>query len=221
MPVDGGITHRIELVIYLFALGECSGAAPAEPPPPTWPAATFITPTAPAPATAGPPAATQGAAPSLEVAAHLAMLVPNAGHRDVERALAVPIRIEDPAVRQEASARLVLIARAIESPSWRDQHAEELHAANAKAGFAPPPDMFGEKLHFFQAAALEHAFGWLGRIGGRPAYNHCLEIAQSATAPAEWRHAALDVLAIYGATDPALAQRLASVRASLPPRELE
>lgn len=118
----------------------------------------------------------------------------------------------DDTARRTAAAHLLARARAIRAPAWRDEHSEELRAANAASKLAPTEEQFDAQLALYQSLELDGVIDAMVPVGGPDVLAHCFEIAESAAVPEEQRWSAM--VALEALVDPsdraATARRLAA-----------
>jgi hypothetical protein len=105
----------------------------------------------------------------------------------------------DQPTKEEASSRLVEVAKATADQSWLDKMKPILEEANRAQKLAPTADQFKLQLDKAQDEQLERVFGSMKKVGGRAVVQWCLEFAANAKQSDDRRVRAL--AAIEGAFD--------------------
>ncbi|MBI5538076.1 MAG: hypothetical protein HY898_35470 [Deltaproteobacteria bacterium] len=83
----------------------------------------------------------------------------------------------DQPTKEEASGKLVEVAKATVDQSWLDKMKPILEEANRAQKLAPTPDQFKMQLEKAQDEQLERVFGAMRKVGGRAVVEYCLEFA--------------------------------------------
>jgi hypothetical protein len=83
----------------------------------------------------------------------------------------------DQPTKEEASVKLVDVAKATVDQAWLDKLKPVLEEANRAQKLAPTAEQFKQQLEKAQDEQLERVFGAMRRVGGRAVVEYCLEFA--------------------------------------------
>lgn len=97
----------------------------------------------------------------------------------------------DDATKLDASARMVKLARHIDSAAWIKQKAPAVEAANKASGLTVKKKQFEKQLEAYQAEELLRMFGAMKSVGQKPIVEYLLAYADNKRNPAKRRAAAL------------------------------
>jgi len=86
----------------------------------------------------------------------------------------------DQAAKEEASVKLVEVAKNTVDQAWIDKLRPILEEANRAQKLAPTPDQFKAQLEKAQDEQLERVFGAMRKVGGRAVVEYCIEFAGNA-----------------------------------------
>jgi hypothetical protein len=106
----------------------------------------------------------------------------------------------DPATKEEASKRLVDVAKYTVTQGWIDKMKAVVEEANRIAKLNPTPEQLKKQLEAAQDEQLERMFGAMRLVGGRPAVEFALAFAADKTQSENRRVRA--VAAVEGKFDP-------------------
>lgn len=121
----------------------------------------------------------------------------------------------DNAAKEEASKKLVEVAKYTADQAWLDRIKETVREANTAAKLDPTPDQLKLQLETAQDEQLERVFGAMRRVGGRAVVEYCLDFAANPKLSEKRRVRAL--AAIEGNFDqknPSDIQRILAIAAS-------
>lgn len=169
----------------------------------------------PAPPPAPPPAPAASAAPQAVVTPEMI-----AGLRwndqNLREAAAEMAAAGGEPVRNAVAARLVQLAREVDSTAWRVTMWPHIQAANTAAGIVPTLQQFGEQIDMAQTERFVAVLDAMRGVGGAEIASYCFEVAENDGAPRERRLAALRVLEVTAdSLEPAAAARRAAVASRL------
>ncbi len=97
----------------------------------------------------------------------------------------------DPQAKLEASERLVIVARDVDSEAWLKRKATALRQANEASGHKVDGPRFDAQLSLYQEEELLRVFSSLKQIGQAPAVDYLLTFAMNASHGEKRREAAL------------------------------
>jgi len=100
----------------------------------------------------------------------------------------------DPTTKLAASQRLVAVASDVASESWIKQKAPGVEAANKASKLTPTPEQFKAQMAQYQEEELLRVFASMRRVGGQPAVEFLLRLAQDKTQDSKNRAGALAAL---------------------------
>ncbi|HQP35103.1 MAG TPA: hypothetical protein PLI95_07990 [Polyangiaceae bacterium] len=86
----------------------------------------------------------------------------------------------DQPAKEEASTRLVEVAKATADQAWIDKLKPVLEEANRAGKLAPTPEQFKLQLEKAQDEQLERVFGAMKKVGGRAVVEYCIGFASEA-----------------------------------------
>lgn len=97
----------------------------------------------------------------------------------------------DKETKQEASKRMVTVAKHVDSAAWIKQKAPAVEAANERSGLKVKEKQFEKQLEAYQEEELLRVFGAMKSIGEKPIVDYLLAYAQDKENPESRRAAAL------------------------------
>lgn len=100
----------------------------------------------------------------------------------------------DDETKQRASAKLVAVAKEVDSQHWIDQKKPGVEAANEASKLKPTPEQFKAQLEQYQEEELLRVFGSMKRVGGAPAVQYLIAYAQNKDNAVKRRAAAVAAL---------------------------
>jgi hypothetical protein len=153
-----------------------------------------------------------------------------------DKMAALVAELGDQPTKDAASASLVKLAQAVESPKWVEQKKPAVMEANKAAGYNASEAALNKQMSDFQEEQVVKVYASMKKVGGRPSTEYLLGIANDKTKPEKRRQGALAALegrldrnnaqdiarivSVASADDtPDAVRELAFVRASELPRE--
>lgn len=100
----------------------------------------------------------------------------------------------DAETKLKASAKLVAVAKEVNSDAWIKQKAPAVEAANKASKLSPTPKQFEEQLKQFQEEELLRVFASMRKVGGKPSIDYLIAFAQDKTQTEKRRATALAAL---------------------------
>ncbi len=100
----------------------------------------------------------------------------------------------DKETKQEASKRMVTVAKHVDSDAWIKQKAPSVEAANEASGLKVKKKQFDKQLEAYQEEELLRVFGAMKNVGQKPIVDYLLAYAEKKENPEKRRAAALAAL---------------------------
>ncbi len=97
----------------------------------------------------------------------------------------------DKETKQEASKKMVTVAKHVDSQAWIKQKAPSVEAANERSGLKVKEKQFEKQLEAYQEEELLRVFGAMKNIGEKPIVDYLLAYAENKENPEKRRAAAL------------------------------
>lgn len=97
----------------------------------------------------------------------------------------------DKETKLEASKRMVVVAKHVDSPAWIKQKAPSVEAANERSGLKVKEKQFEKQLEAYQEEELLRVFGAMKSVGEKPIVDYLLAYAENKENPEKRRAAAL------------------------------
>ncbi len=117
------------------------------------------------------------------------LLVPNA--KKIDRISDLIADLGDDETKQRASAKLVAIAKEVDSQHWIDQKKPGVEAANEASKLKPTPEQFAAQLEQYQEEEILRVFGSMKKVGGSAAVQYLIDYAQNKNNSVKRRAAAV------------------------------
>lgn len=100
----------------------------------------------------------------------------------------------DPLLREQAAARVVVLATVVGQDEWRSSRRRgDLVAANTASGLHPTPEQLEEQFQAWQTAELARLFRMLSALGGETAMDYAFDVASSFNLPLARRVLAIEL----------------------------
>ena len=99
----------------------------------------------------------------------------------------------DPALRETAATRVVLLATVIGGSAWRDSARRRLETANSASGLAPTPEQLEHQLDDYQLSTLARIYRSMAALGGEAAADYAFGEAAKESLSLRRRLLAIDL----------------------------
>lgn len=99
--------------------------------------------------------------------------------RNLEKIANLVDEIGSKETREAASAKYVEVAKYILGPEWLEVSSRRLEQANEASGRKPDKEQFQGQLDLYQDEELQRVLGTMRKVGGRPAIDYALELAEN------------------------------------------
>jgi hypothetical protein len=114
--------------------------------------------------------------------------------RKIDRMADLIAELGNPETKLRASAKLVGVARDVNTPKWIDEKRPAVMAANAASKLKPSEPVLKQQLETYQEEELLRVFASLKKIGGAPAVDYLIEFAKDKSNSEKRRAAAMAAL---------------------------
>lgn len=111
-----------------------------------------------------------------------------------DQIVALIAELGDIDAKKAASAQLVALAQKMDSKEWFEKQRPLVEESNRRANTPASPDQVTQQIKDYQKGQLEPVFGWLKKIGQRPAVEFCLSFGGDKSKNADLRKQALAAL---------------------------
>lgn len=144
---------------------------------------------------------TPAASPRRAAGLEAALRNISAGSQNLQAAVETVMASGDAAAIAEADARLVAIARDLDSEAWLEQKRPSIEAANAKAGLAATAKQLDAQVQLYRDEQHARVLDLMLHVGGRQSLEHCRAVASDTRAAPAVRAAAASVVERFAPGD--------------------